>query len=235
MRVEVWADVLCPWCSIAERRLTAAARLVDDPSAVDIVWRSYELGPDLARVPGMTAAEEMRDGGWWGEEADARIEHIRRLGAAEGVDLNLDAARPVNTFDAHRVVHLGAEHDRATQVMRGLLRAYHTDGRNVADPDVLRDVGRAAGLPDDELRAVLDGDAHAAAVRDDERRAVELGVQGVPTIVVAGRPPVSGVQSVDDLRDLLDDAAAGIRPPRPRPARTATTRGPRGDPWPARS
>ncbi|EFC79205.1 DsbA family protein [Parafrankia sp. EUN1f] len=207
--VEVWVDVLCPWCYLAERRLIAAIQKVDDPGQVDLVWRSFELGPDLSRVPGPTAAAEMRDGTWWGDQASARIARIRALGAAEGLDLNLEAARPVNSFDAHRLVQLGARHGRAGQVLRGLLYAYHTEGRNIADLEVLRAVGQTAGLPDGDLRTVLAGDAYADAVRADERRAIELSVTGVPTIVTAGGTPTPNVQSVEALRSLLQRAIDG--------------------------
>jgi predicted DsbA family dithiol-disulfide isomerase len=108
VRVEIYADVLCPWCFIAKRRVSSALTQLADGSGVEVVWRSYELGPNLSRIPGPTAEEEMRDGSWWGGEAGARISRIRDLGAADGVELNLHLARPVNTFDAHRLVHLAA-------------------------------------------------------------------------------------------------------------------------------
>ncbi|MFI0405648.1 DsbA family protein [Actinomadura sp. 3N508] len=204
MKLEIYADVLCPWCYIGKRRLTAALARQPSGTDIDIVWRAYELAPDEGRTPGPTAAEAMA--GWWGEQAPARIARIRSLGAAEGLELNLHLARPVNTFDAHRLVKLAADHGRADQMMESLLRAYHTEGCDVADAQVLRRLGGEAGLDTGEIRAVLDGDDYADEVRADRRRAVEHGVTGVPSLVIGGRPPVPGVQPVADLQALLREA-----------------------------
>ncbi|GAA3442361.1 DsbA family oxidoreductase [Planomonospora venezuelensis] len=206
MKVEIYADVLCPWCYIGKRRLAAALETVADRDDVELVWRSYELAPDGGRVPGPTAAEAMA--GWWGDQAAARIAQIRSLGVAEGLELNLHLARPVNTFDAHRLCHLAADRGRGDQMMERLLRAYHTEGLNVADLQVLRFLGGETGLADDEVRAVLTGDGYADAVRADRRRAIECGVAGVPSLVIDGARPVPGVQSPAALRELLESGRA---------------------------
>ncbi|NRQ36061.1 DsbA family oxidoreductase [Nonomuraea sp. NN258] len=208
MKVEIYADVLCPWCYIGKRRLAAAVAELADPGGVEIVWRGYELSPDAGRVPGPTAAESMTE--WWGEQAPARVAHIRALGAAEGLELNLHLARPVNTFDAHRLCHLAAEHELAGPMMERLLRAYHTEALNVADHDVLLRLGVEAGLDADRVRAVLAGDDHAGRVRDDRRRAAAHRVSGVPSLVIDGGPAVPGVQPVADLRRLLEAATEPV-------------------------
>ncbi|NJP90960.1 DsbA family oxidoreductase [Nonomuraea sp. FMUSA5-5] len=206
MKLEIYADVLCPWCYIGKRRLAAALAQQPARDGVQIVWRAYELAPDEGRTPGPTAAQAMA--GWWGEQAPARIARIRSLGAAEGLELNLHLARPVNTFDAHRLVKLAADRGRADQMME-LLHAYHTEGHNVADPQVLRRLGGEAGLDIGEVRSVLDGDDYADEVRTDRRRAAEHGITGVPSLVIDGRPPVSGVQPVAALQRLLRSEPAG--------------------------
>ncbi|MEU8377687.1 DsbA family oxidoreductase [Streptosporangium sp. NPDC048865] len=207
MKLEIYADVLCPWCYIGKRRLAAALARHAGRDRVDIVWRGYELAPEAGRTPGPTAAEAMA--GWFGEEAPARIARIRSLGVAEGLELNLHLSRPVNTFDAHRLNKLAADRGRADRMMELLLHAYHTEGLNVADLQVLRHLGGEAGLDGDEVHAVLAGDDYAEQVRADRRRAAEHGVTGVPGLVIDGRPPVSGVQPVADLRRLLTRGPAG--------------------------
>ncbi|TDB84981.1 DsbA family oxidoreductase [Actinomadura sp. KC216] len=204
MKLEIYADVLCPWCYIGKRRLTAALARQSSDTDIEIVWRAYELAPDEGRTPGPAAAEAMAD--WWGEQAPARISRIRSLGAAEGLELNLHLARPVNTFDAHRLVKLAADRGRADQMMELLLHAYHTEGCNVADAQVLRRLGGEAGLDTGEVGTVLDGDDYADEVRADRRRAAEHGVTSVPSLVIGGLPPVSGVQPVADLHALLRKA-----------------------------
>ncbi|MEU4775779.1 DsbA family oxidoreductase [Micromonospora sp. NPDC023644] len=206
MQIEMYADVLCPWCYIGKRRLAAALGQVPDRHRIRVVWRSYELAPQESRTPGQTAAEAMV--GWWADAAPARIARIRTLGAAEGLDLNLDLARPVNTFDAHRLCHLAADRGVADDMMERLLRAYHTDGLNIAAPDTLERLGVETGLAATDVRALLAGDAYADRVRADERRAVECGVTGVPSLVIDGRPPISAVQAPDRLGRLISDRLA---------------------------
>ncbi|GAA4929517.1 putative DsbA family dithiol-disulfide isomerase [Nonomuraea thailandensis] len=215
MKLDIYADVLCPWCYIGKRRLTAALARHPRRDGIEITWRAYELAPGENRTPGPTAAQAMA--GWWGEQAQSRIDRIRSLGAAEGLELNLHLARPVNTFDAHRLVKLAAAHGRAEEMMELLLHAYHTDGHNVADAQVLQRLGGEAGLDTGQVRALLDGDDYAAEVHADRRRAAQHGVTGVPSLVIDGRPPVPGVQSVADLRQLLrnDLTDAPITPHRP--------------------
>ncbi|MFB4313560.1 DsbA family protein [Actinomadura sp. 21ATH] len=215
MRLEIYADVLCPWCYIGKRRLSAALAQRTGRDRVEVVWCGYELAPEEGRTPGPTAAEAMT--GWWGDQASARIARIRSLGAAEGLELNLHLARPVNTFDAHRLVKLAAERGRADQMMELLLHGYHTEGLNVADAQVLQRLGGEAGLDGDEVSAVLDGDGHAEDVRADRRRATGHGVTGVPSLVIDDRPPVSGVQPVTDLRRLLEDDPTGRSGTSPQP------------------
>ncbi|WP_410627869.1 DsbA family oxidoreductase [Amycolatopsis sp. cmx-8-4] len=209
MRVEVFADVLCPWSFIGKRRLAAALARVADREQVEVVWRSYELAPEQGRAPGPTAAEAMAQ--WWGEQAPARIARIQAGGSADELELNLHVARPVNTFDAHRLIHLAAQRGLAEEMMERLLHGYHTEGLNVADPQVLARLGVEAGLDATEVRALLTGDAHADSVRADERRATELGVTSVPSVVIDGTPLVSGVQPPTELHRLIEHALAASR------------------------
>lgn len=202
MKVEIYADVLCPWCYIGKRRLTAALESIADRSSVEIAWRSYELAPEEGRDPGPTAAEAMA--GWWGAQAPDRIARIQALGAAEGLELNLHLARPVNTFDAHRLCRLAAGRGWADQMMERLLSAYHSEGLNVADQQVLQRLGEEVGLDAALVRSVLAGDDYAEQVRADRRRAAEHGVTSVPSLVIGGRPPVPGVQPATELRRLLE-------------------------------
>ncbi|OKI07321.1 disulfide bond formation protein DsbA [Streptomyces sp. CB02923] len=203
MRVEIFFDVLCPWCFIGKRRLDGVLAGRDD---VEVVWRSRELAPDGDPEPGPTAAETIMMYQGDAAKGAARVARIQDAGAAEGLELALHKARPVNTFDAHRLVHLGADAGLADAVVERFLYGYHTEGRNIADPRCLVTLATEAGLDADRVRDVLRGDAYAARVRDDEERGAQLGVTGVPSLVIDGAPPVSGVQAPEELARLLDRA-----------------------------
>jgi predicted DsbA family dithiol-disulfide isomerase len=205
MRIEIHADVLCPWSYIAKRRLEAAMAVLDD-MRIGIVWRSFELSPEGGAIAGDSAAEMIRQ--WRGDGAAARIDQIVAFGAAEGLRLDLEKARPVNSFNAHRLVHLGAATGKADAVMERLLRAYHSEAENIAVTGVLDRLGREAGLDPHAVAALLAGDDLGDAVRADKRLAVERGITGVPVMVLAGQAPTSAVKPVAELVGLLRGVAA---------------------------
>lgn len=205
MLIEIHADVLCPWSYIAKRRLEKALAELGDVG-IETIWRSFELSPGATTVPAESAAQVIRD--WRGDAAEARIAQIVALGTAEGLVLDLERARPVNSFDAHRLVHLGAATGQANAVMERLLRAYHSEGENIADLGVLARLATDAGLEAVAVAGLLAGSSHADAVRADRRLATERGISGVPVMVVAGGAPMSAVQPVGDLTELLRRALA---------------------------
>jgi predicted DsbA family dithiol-disulfide isomerase len=212
VKVEIWSDVACPWCYIGKRRFDVALSRFEHRDAVDVRWRSFELDPSapafrdepyldrLAAKYGMTRPE-----------ADAMIDRMIEAGAQNGVVLRFDKARPGNTFDAHRLLHLAAERDVQADLKERLLRATFTKGAAIADHDVLVAVAVDAGLDADEVRAVLGSDRHAAEVRADERRAADLGITSVPFFVMGGLG-VSGAQPPDVLLGVLEEAWAEAAP-----------------------
>ncbi|MGW0792634.1 DsbA family oxidoreductase [Streptomyces sp. NPDC002911] len=207
MLVEIYSDVLCPWCYIGKRRIATAVDRFAHRDRLEIVWRSFELAPDQGPEPGPTAAVAMEQ--WMDPAAvPARIALIRANGDQEGVELNLHKSRPVSTFDAHRLIHLAAARGRVPQVLEALFHAYHTQGLNVADHTVLSDLAAGAGLDTGDVRELLAGDVYAAQVRADEARAAEFGVSGVPSVVIDGGVPVSGVQDPASLLAALERAWA---------------------------
>ncbi|MFE2295541.1 DsbA family oxidoreductase [Streptomyces sp. NPDC059452] len=200
MRVEVYFDILCPWCYIGKRRLTTALAGRED---VEVVWRSLELDPEGGRTAGPTAAEVIARYRSSAERAAARVRHIQSLGEAEGLRLDLHRARPVNSFDAHRLVRLGAAHGRADEVLERLLYGYHTEALDIASHKVLEELGAEAGLEPPVVRRMLEGTEFTDGVRADERSARARGVEGVPTLIVDGGSPASAVQDPETLARLL--------------------------------
>lgn len=207
MLIEIHADVLCPWSYIAKRRLEAASALAG--TATEIVWRSFELSPEGGAIPGESAADMIRQ--WRGDAAAARIAEIMAFGAAEGLQLDLEKARPVNSFNAHRLVHLGAAAGKSDAVMERLLRAHHSEAQNIAVTGVLDRLGREAGLDPSAVAALLAGEDFGDAVRADKRLAAERGISGVPVMVFAGQAPTSAVKPLDELVGLLRQAADRLR------------------------
>ena len=209
MKIEIWSDVACPWCYIGKRRLDAALSRFDQRDAAEVRWRSFELDPSAAAIREKPYLDHlMAKYRISMAEADAMIDRMIEAGARNGVVLRFDKARPGNTFDAHRLLHLAAERGVQPDLKERLLRAAFTKGLAIGDPEVLTGIAEEAGLDRGEVGAVLASDRFAAEVRADERRAAELGITSVPFFVLGGTLGVVGAQPPEVLLGALEDAWA---------------------------
>jgi predicted DsbA family dithiol-disulfide isomerase len=209
LRVDVWSDIVCPWCYVGKRRLEAAVAGFSHRDAVEIVWRAFELDPAAPRERdiGVPYAERLaRKYRTSVAKAGAMIQHLTDVAAAEGLALRFDRARPGNTFDAHRLLHLAAERGEGPALQERLLAAYMTEGAPIGERETLIRLAGEVGLDTEEASAVLASDAYAADVRADESRAQAMGVTGVPFFVLGGRYAVSGAQPAELLRSALTEA-----------------------------
>jgi predicted DsbA family dithiol-disulfide isomerase len=208
VNVEIWSDIACPWCYIGKRRFDVALSRFEHREAVEVRWRSFELDPSAAKYRELAYLDHlMAKYRIPASEADAMIDTMIEAGARNGVVLRFDKAKPGNTFDAHRLLHLAAERGVQSEVKERLFRATFTKGAAIADHDVLVAAAEDAGLDPVEAADVLAGDDYAADVRADERRAADLGITSVPFFVMAGLG-VSGAQPPEVLLQVLQDAWA---------------------------
>jgi predicted DsbA family dithiol-disulfide isomerase len=208
MQVEIWSDVVCPWCYVGKRRFEAALAQFD--GEVQLVWRSFELDPSAGPSPesgGDYAHRLARKYGGGLERAQAMIDTMTQTAAAEGLDFRFDLARPGNTFDAHRLLHLARKRGVQDAVKERLDRATFTEGLRVSDHESLVRVVAEAGLDEGEARAVLASDRYADDVRADEAQARAYGITGVPFFVVEGVYGVSGAQPAELLLGVLQEAS----------------------------
>lgn len=209
MNVEIWSDIVCPWCYIGKRRFEAALARFPHRDEVAVTWRSFELDPDAPPRSSGTLDELLaRKYGQTVEQAAAGHARLTALAAAEGLDYHFDRAQHGNTFDAHRLLHLAAAHDRQDAMKERLMRAYFTEGVPISDPGALVQLAAEIGLDKDEARAALAGDAYAEAVRADERRAAGFGIHGVPFVAIDETYGVSGAQAADVFLATMEKAWA---------------------------
>jgi len=205
MHVEIWSDIACPWCYVGKRRFEAALAGFEHRDDVRVTWRSFELDPTAPAARERSGAEHLAEKyGMTVEEARARQQQLREMAAGDGIDMRFDRTRGANTFDAHRVLQLAAEHGLQSEMKERLLRAYHTEGELVSDHATLVRLADEVGFPAGEMLA---GDRFAAEVRDDEHTARGIGINAVPCFVVDRRVGVSGAQPPEVLLELLRQAA----------------------------
>jgi predicted DsbA family dithiol-disulfide isomerase len=204
MNVEIWSDVVCPWCYIGKRRLERALASFGHPDEVTVTYRSFELDPDAPAQRTGTHAEHLA--GKYGmtiAQAGQASQQMTQRAAAEGLEFRFDLIRGGNTFDAHRLLHLAKDHGLQPEMKERLLRATFTEGVPIADKPALLRLAAEAGLPAARVQAVLDGDAYADAVRADEQQAARYGITGVPFFVADAKYAVSGAQPPEVLLQLL--------------------------------
>jgi predicted DsbA family dithiol-disulfide isomerase len=204
MDVEIWSDIACPWCYVGKRRFEAALAGFEGRDDVRVTWRSFELDPGAPAERERSGAESLAEKyGMTVEEARTRQAQLARMAADEGLDLRFEQVRGANTFDAHRLTHLAAAHDRQDAMKERLQRAYFSEGALLSDHGTLVRLAVEVGLPEDEAREMLASDRFAVEVRADEQTAADIGIHAVPTFVVDRRIAVAGAQQPQVLLELL--------------------------------
>jgi len=206
LRVDIWSDVVCPWCYIGKRKLEAALAELDGEVPVTVRYHAFQLDPTAP--PGvaqpMTDVYAKKFGG--PDNATKLIARTTQAAAEVGLDFHLDIAVRANTLLAHRVVWLAGRPESPVpqaDVKDRLMRAYFTEGRNVGDPDTLADVAGELGFDRQVVREWLDTDAGVAEVAADLQRATDYGITAVPTYVINEQWSLPGAQDVDTFVNVL--------------------------------
>lgn len=213
MQVEIWSDFVCPWCYIGKRRFEAALARFEHRDAVRVVWRSFQLDPSMPRLFDGSLDDMLAQKlGRSPAEARAMNARLTDLAAEEGLNYRLDVARPGNTFDAHRALHLAASKGLGAQAKERLLQAYFTEGRAISEPEVLVELLSELGIDAEDARASLAGADHTEGVQADVARARALGCSGVPFFVFDERYGVSGAQPVELFLEVLEKVHAELGP-----------------------
>jgi predicted DsbA family dithiol-disulfide isomerase len=209
MRVDIWSDVVCPWCYVGKRRFESALARFPHADGVEVVWRSFELdpfAPPSAAEPGDHAEHLARKYGTPLERAKEMTAGVTAVAAAEGLDFRFDRYRRGNTFDAHRLLHLGLERGVQDELKERLDHATFTEGLPVSDHGELTRVAVEAGLEEPEVEAVLASGRYSQEVRADEDRARAYGISAVPFFVIDGKYGVAGAQPAEYLLEALETA-----------------------------
>lgn len=207
MKIDIWSDVVCPFCYLGKRHLELALADFEHREQVQIEWHSYQLDPDAPAVDPEPVAEMIsRKYGISREEAEANNSRLEAQARNVGLEYHLGAARRGNTLAAHRLIHLGAELGHADEVVERFMRGYFTEGQPIGDPDALTALAIEAGLPAERVSDVLASQEYQDAVAADAARAQAYGVRGVPFFVFDETFAVSGAQPVEVFMQALTKA-----------------------------
>jgi predicted DsbA family dithiol-disulfide isomerase len=209
MRVDIWSDVVCPWCYIGKRRFEAALARFPHRAKIEIIWRSFELDPSApasSEVPGHYAEHLARKYAISIDQAQLMINRVTSAAAEEGLEYRFNIARRGNTFDAHRLLQLGLHRGVQDHLKERLDRATFTEGLPVSDHQALTEVATSVGLDEVEVKKVLTSDMYADAVRADEAQARAYGISAVPFFVIDGKYGMAGAQPAGVIAGALERA-----------------------------
>jgi predicted DsbA family dithiol-disulfide isomerase len=203
MRVDIWSDVVCPWCYVGKARFEKALAGFDGRDDVEVLYHSFELDPSWPQGQTMPILEMLATKYHLSPaDAEAAEGQVGGLARAEGLPFRPD--RPLgNTFDVHRVLQLARDQGFQRRLLDAVYQAYFGEGANVFDPETLAKVAATAGLDPGDVQQLLSGDDYTTEVRADEEQAQRAGITGVPFYVLDGRLGVSGAQSAETFTEAL--------------------------------
>lgn len=195
MKVEIWSDIMCPFCYIGKRRFEKALDQFEYADEVEIIWRSFQLNPDMETDPDVNINEYLAEAkGWSLQKAQQMNQRVTDMAAEEGLEYNMDQAVVANSFDAHRLIQFAKEHNKADEAEEVLFRSYFTEGKNIADHDTLSAIASEIGLDADETREVLQSNQFDNQVKHDIEIASGINIRGVPFFLFNRKFAVSGAR-----------------------------------------
>ncbi len=204
MKVEIWSDVMCPFCYIGKRHFEQAIEKLPFKNEIEVNWKSYQLNPEYHNTTNETVYEYLsRSKGMHIDQAKQMAKQVVEMAEKAGLTINFDQNIPANTFNAHRLIHLAATHQLQDLAEEKLFEAYFVNSKNIGDENVLIDLAVEIGLDKNEAKQVLQSDQFAEEVRYDVYESQNLGIQGVPYFVMDRKYGVSGAQPVQAFTDAL--------------------------------
>lgn len=205
MKIEVWSDVVCPFCYIGKRRLEEALEQFPHRDQVEVEFKSYQLDPNTPSYTGQSYYDSMAAKFGSVEQVKQMTDNLAVQAKSVGLDFNFADAKQANTFDAHRISKFASAHGKGLEISEKLLKAHFVDARNVGDAETLADIAVEVGLDKDEALAVFnDQDAYADEVRADIEEAGQFGITGVPYFIVNRKYAISGAQPAETFVGALE-------------------------------
>ncbi len=205
MKVEIWSDVMCPFCYIGKRKFEKALSDFENGNQIEIEWKSFQLNPNMKTEPGKSINTYLAESkGWTPEYAAEANQYVTAIAKEVGLEYNMDKAVVANSFDAHRFVQYAKTKGKGDEAEEQLFKAYFTDGKNTADIQTLISLGESIGLDSGELQQVLVSSQFTENVNSDLYEAQQVGVKGVPFFLLNRKYAVSGAQQPETFLNALE-------------------------------
>ncbi|SEI80461.1 Predicted dithiol-disulfide isomerase, DsbA family [Dyadobacter koreensis] len=221
MKVEIWSDVMCPWCYIGKRKFEKALEQFPQKERIEVEWKSFQLNPDMETDPNKNIVDYLVEAkGITTDHATQMLDNVTNVAAEVGLDYHMEKAVLANSFDSHRFIQFAKKNRKGDAAEEQLFHAYFTEGKNTADHNTLIDLGVKIGLDAGEVKSVLDSNQFADDVRKDIYEAQQVGARGVPFFVLDRKYAVSGAQQTETFLGALQKSFQEWEKENPAPIQT---------------
>mgnify|MGYP001555655770 FL=1 len=205
MDIKIWSDVRCPFCYIGKRKFEMALEKFPHKDKVKVEWQSFELDSNLKTNTAVSAIDHLSEAkGISKAQAEGMQEHVANIAKEVGLDFNSKNTVVANSFKAHRLIQLAKAKGLGNEVEEALFKTYFVEGKNIDDKETLLKIGTSIGLDEGDVKAIFSSDAFVKEVRQDEKQAQSIGINGVPFFVLNNKYAVSGAQSPETFLDVLE-------------------------------
>lgn len=203
MKIEIWSDVACPFCFIGKRHLEVALKNFNQKDSIEIVWKSFQLDPDLKPREGQNLYESLSEKKGWSVEQTKQItQNVIQMAQAVNIEMNFDKVIPANTLKAHQFLQLAKTFGKGSKAKELLLKAYFTEGKNIADINFLKSIATKLGIDEKNLQQIEDNTFYDK-VQIDIYESRQVGVQGVPFFLFNEQFAISGAQPIKTFEQTL--------------------------------
>lgn len=205
MSVEIWSDIMCPFCYIGKRKFEKALSQFPHRDHIEITWKSFQLAPEMKTDKNKSIHQYLSEHkGFSIEEAKGMNDYVTKIALEQGLVYNFDISIVANSFKAHQFTHFAKKHGKQDEAEEAIFKAYFTDGKNIDDNDTLIQLGMELELDGDLLKSVLENNTYANNVKEDIYEAQQVGVRGVPFFVFDRKFAVSGAQESSVFLETLE-------------------------------
>ena len=207
MKIEIWSDVMCPFCYIGKRNFETALEQFTDKNHIEVIWKSYQLDPSLPEIQADTYQDYLvKHKGMSAEQVNGMLGNVTQSAKQVGLDYHFDKAIMVNSLSAHKFIQFAKTKGLGDQAEERLFMAFFTEGKNIADLGTLTQLGKEIGLDETEVKTAFTDEKYASMVKQDIQEAQQVGVRGVPFFVLDRKYAVSGAQPSQAFLESLEKA-----------------------------
>jgi protein disulfide-isomerase len=217
MKIEIWSDVMCPFCYIGKRHFEEALSKFSDKEHIDIEWKSFQLDPTMPDVVEESQEDYLvKRKGMSRDQIQGMLQNVTAMGKEAGLDFNFDQSIMVNSQKAHQLIQFAKSKGLGNEIEERLFQAYFTEGKNVADETTLTELGKEIGLDENELQVAFNDDKYLYQMKQDIQEAQNIGVRGVPFFVFDRKYGVSGAQPTEAFLETLNKSFGEWREKNPK-------------------